>query len=201
MSDALWQALSILNVIGLIVVSLVLVGSLRQLGTVMVRLTPARPGEIEGGPARGEHVALDGLRAGRPAIVLFMAPGCDLCDDLVPVLPTVSRHYRELDLFVALPEHSDTNAYSDRLTELARPDLHELFSAWEIPGTPFAVGLDASHLVVSSGVTNNVEHIEALAERLLRMDEVGDAAGIDSPAAVALPTLVATNTQAQEVPN
>lgn len=39
---------------------------MRQLGGVLVRLTPAKPGEVEGGPETGSLVDIEGFTSEKP---------------------------------------------------------------------------------------------------------------------------------------
>ncbi len=54
--------------------------------------------------------------------------------------------------------------YAERVGSLARTDLHHLYEAWAVPGTPFAVGLDAENRVVFSGVVNTLDQLETVSE-------------------------------------
>lgn len=169
MDDSVWKLVVLVTAIGLAVVIVVLLGVLRELGTVVARLSPARPGEIDGGPELERSVWVDGMTRGRAAILLFLSPGCDLCSELLPGLRSFVRHFPDVDLLVALPDSQEAGLerYISELGNRARPDLHELFSAWEIPGTPYAVGVDRQSRVMATGATNNLQHLEALADRVV----------------------------------
>jgi hypothetical protein len=81
------------------------------------------------------------LPPGAPRLVVFLAAGCGPCERLAPAL-------REVD-GVAV---TAVVAGEMGLGPIARPDLEHLFDRWAIPGTPFAVALDATGTVVRSEV-------------------------------------------------
>lgn len=167
MTQAAWQIVVVLLAIAVIVQALVLIGLMRQVGGVLVRLTPARPGRLDGGPEPGTFV--DVVEEGVPSIVLFLSAGCSPCESLLPGLPSFIRNYPAIRMLTVPGQGSETNdAFVDSLGPHARPDLAWLFADWNVPGTPFAVGIDRDRLVRDSGVTNNLEHLEALAEGLLQ---------------------------------
>ena len=173
MSDAVWQALVIFTVIGLIVEALVLVGILRQLGVIVLQLGPPRHGEVEG-PEAGTQVTIDSLRPGVPAVVLFLSPGCDICKPIAVALPAMRRSYAGLQLLPVVVGDDDpaTHAYAATLGGHARTDLDTLYREWEVPGTPFAVGVGEDGRVKTSGIVNSLPQLETLAEVTLQPQPV-----------------------------
>jgi hypothetical protein len=172
-SDAVWQALVIFTVIGLIVEALVLVGILRQLGVIVLQLGPPRHGEVEG-PEAGTQVTIDSLRPGVPAVVLFLSSGCDICKPIAAALPAMRRSYAGLQLLPVVVGDDDpaTHAYAATLGGDARTDLDTLYREWEVPGTPFAVGVGEDGRVKTSGIVNSLPQLETLAEVTLRPQPV-----------------------------
>lgn len=173
MSDAVWQALVIFTVIGLIVEALVLVGILRQLGVIVLQLGPPRHGEVEG-PEAGTQVTIDSLRPGVPAVVLFLSPGCDICKPIAAALPAMRRSYAGLQLLplVVGDDGPATHAYAATLGRDARTDLDTLYREWEVPGIPYAVGVGEDGRVKTSGIVNSLPQLETLAEVTLRPQPV-----------------------------
>jgi hypothetical protein len=172
-SDAVWQALVIFTVIGLIVEALVLVGILRQLGVIVLQLGPPRHGEVEG-PGVGTQVTIDSLRPGAPAVVLFLAPGCDICRPIAASLPAIRRSQRGLQLLPVVVGDDDPakHAYAVALGGDARTDLDTLYREWDVPGTPFAVGVGEDGLVKTSGIVNSLPQLETLVEVTLQSQPV-----------------------------
>lgn len=173
MSDTVWHALVIFTVIGLIVEALVLVGILRQLGVIVLQLGPPRHGEVEG-PEAGTQVTIDSLRPGVPAVVLFLSSGCDICKPIAAALPAIRRSYAGLQLLPVVVGDDDpaTHAYAATLGGDARTDLDTLYREWEVPGTPFAVGVGEDGLVKTSGIVNSLPQLETLAEVVLQSQPV-----------------------------
>lgn len=158
-----WQLLIILLLVAVVFEGLLLIGVMRQVGGLLLRLPAPRPGTTEGGPETGSPVDVDDLRA-QPGVLLFLSPGCSLCDDLVPGLPSLEKHFPELQL-IAVPLSADDQVraeYAKTLPIRTRSDLRDLRAQWSIEGTPYAVGFDSDLRVVGSGVVNNVEQVEAL---------------------------------------
>lgn len=164
MSDSVvWELLVILLLVAVVLEGLLLVGVMRQVGGLLLRLPAPRPGTTEGGPEAGSSVDVDDLRA-QPGVLLFLSPGCGLCDDLVPGLPSLEKHFPELQLIAVplAPDDGVRDEYAKTLPIRTRPDLQDLRSQWNIEGTPYAVGFDSELRVVGSGIVNNVEQVEAL---------------------------------------
>jgi len=172
-SDSVWHALVIFTVIGLIVEALVLVGILRQLGVIVLQLGPPRHGEVEG-PEAGTQVTIDSLRPGVPAVVLFLSSGCDICKPIAAALPAMRRSYAGLQLLPVVVGDDDpaTHAYAATLGGDARTDLDTLYREWEVPGTPFAVGVGEDGRVKTSGIVNSLPQLETLAEVTLQSQPV-----------------------------
>jgi len=178
-SEALWQVLVVVLLIAVVLEAVALVAVMRQVGGVLLQLNPARVGQIEGGgPEPGTEVEYPGREIGKPALVLFVSHTCGLCKDLIPAIPVVQSHYRELEIVAVVTggEEGDRLAYAKGIGETARPDLHDLQQRWSVPGTPFAVAIDRDNRVQVSGVANSLDQLEALAETLLADDGAPDTA-------------------------
>jgi hypothetical protein len=182
MSDGAWQLLIVLTTVGLAVQAIVMVGILRQVGSILLQMGPAIPGEVAEGPELGMVVDTTVVPRGKPAIVLFVSPVCELCKPIVAALPTLRRHHRALT-FVPVVTGDDT-ARRDRYAQKifgARTDLNHVYEDWEIPGTPFAVAIGAQGRIRSRAVVNNLPQLETLAGALLAPhmhDEVAGSAVI-----------------------
>lgn len=175
MTEPIWQALVLLLVAMAIIEGVVLVAVMRQVGGILLQLRPATVGELEGeGPLPGTPVEVPGLDSGTPAIVLFLSPNCALCEPLVPGIAVADHNYQDVEMMVAITGGRDEDrfAYAERVGSLAQPDLEQFESIWNIPGTPFAVGINKQSRVHSSGVVNSLDQIESLAESLLQAEKV-----------------------------
>lgn len=168
MSEGAWQALVALLAIGLVFEGIVIVALARQVGTILLQIAPPRPGGMEGGPTIGEAVAVDtfGMAEGTPTIFMFLSPDCVPCREFVPSIPVAAAHYRDVKFvpIVLSDEEGKRNEYAQTLHFPARTDLSSMQEKWNVPGTPFAVGLDSDGIVREKGVVNNLDQLESLAE-------------------------------------
>ncbi len=205
--SAVWQILVLVLVLVAVVHTVILIAVMRQLGGILLQMTPARPGEVEEGPARGTVVEIPGVPGDTPAIVVFVSPTCEVCKPLLPAVPTIDRHYPDVALVTAISggSRADREAYAARVGPTARPDLHKLYDAWGIPGTPFAVGVDRDRRVRIAGVVNNLDQLEGLVESLILAPPLADEAIIDDPLLVADPApelgMVTVDSVGEEVSN
>jgi hypothetical protein len=141
-------------VLGLVALSVVVLALAREVG--MLRLQVAPRGALEvahEGPEIGAYSPLADvfeLKAGRIALAVFTSEGCGLCRVLKP----------QIDAFGAHPS-----------VELRTFDEVDDRAAWadaDVPGSPFAVALDADGTVLAKGTFNTgaqLESVLAAAER------------------------------------
>lgn len=150
----------------------------RELGVILVRLGPAVPRVGPEGPAVGsaigdvDYPGLEGEvfhvgpnKSGRK-LVVFVAPACPSCVDLAPALRTVAIHYRDrvtVSAITAVQPTTRDAAFVRELGPLVRYGFEPtLLNRLNIPGTPYALLLDADNVVLSKGVVNNLEQVESL---------------------------------------
>jgi hypothetical protein len=144
---------ALLGVAGLAVVVLALA---REVGILRLAVTPQGALEVpHEGPEIGGRIPLadsfaDDLGGGRLGLAVFTSEGCAMCRALGPVISAFGRHPR-----VALrtfDEVGDADAWN----------------AADVPGSPYAVALDADGVVLAKGTFNSggqLESVLATAER------------------------------------
>ena len=133
-----------LAVAGLVVLVLSLY---RQVGVLHLRLGPRGALEEEGeGPELGAAIDHPAVPAGRAALVAFTSAGCPVCHQIVPGLRVLER---DPALRVVHAAYEDAEG----------PELH---AAFDVPGTPYAVYLDAAGVVRAKGTVNTLEQLESL---------------------------------------
>ena len=114
----------------------------RQVGVLHLRLGPRGALEEEGeGPELGTAVDHPAVPAGRAALVAFTSAGCPVCHQIVPGLRVLER---DPALRVVHAAYEDAEG----------PELH---AAFDVPGTPYAVYLDAAGVVRAKGTVNTLE--------------------------------------------
>jgi hypothetical protein len=142
--DGLVVAVAVLALAVLALGALVL-ALYRQVGLLTLRVGPPQGAlELEGeGPdLRAPAPALDGLLRRGSELVTFVSPTCRLCRDLLPGVQALGR-----------------DGLAVRVVDEGRdPDL---FRAWNVPGSPFAVHV-VDGVVAAKGLVNTLEQLEGL---------------------------------------
>jgi hypothetical protein len=150
---AIGLAMALLGVVALAVVVLALA---REVGMLRLAVDPRGALEVpHEGPEVGGRSALvarfgDDLRPGRIGLAVFTSDGCGMCRSLEPAVAAFGRDPR-----VAL-----------RTFDEARDA--DAWTAADVPGSPFAVALDAGGTVLAKGTFNTgaqLESVLAAAER------------------------------------
>jgi len=162
----------------------VLVVLVRQIGVLHLRLQPAGARTTNVGPEIGTTLPeiqandIHGSLApvityGRARLLLFIAPPCDACRELLPAAKTIARNERGgLDVvFVTAFEDEAVNR-----TYVAQQGLGDwpyimsahLAQEYGVLGTPYALAVDAEGVVRAKGIVNHIEHLESLVEALSR---------------------------------
>jgi methylamine dehydrogenase accessory protein MauD len=175
---ALWILVILL---GVLVVALA-----RQVGTLHLRMGPRGALELdEEGPPLGETpqpvaaTDLDGREVwiggpGEGQLVVFVSPGCPICREVLPGVPAAARAGRLEPVVVTDAEEPEAVATYARAgvgaAVVAGPGLGERYG---VPGTPYAVVIDASGAVRAKGTVNNLEQVEGLVDTALRRVEEG----------------------------
>jgi hypothetical protein len=121
----------------------------REVGMLRLRLGPGSALEIPNeGPAVGTRIGLpdrfEEFPAGGLGLAVFTSDGCSVCRGLEPAIASLRS---EPDLAV---EQFDEVADADIWTELG------------IPGSPYAIALDAAGSVLAKGTFNNLAQLESV---------------------------------------
>jgi methylamine utilization protein MauE len=148
LSTDAWLALGLgIALLGVAALAVALLALAREVGELRLAVAPQAALSLEHeGPELGGRVALV-ERFERPAplkFAVFTSRGCSLCAALEPSLRLLAND-PEVEL-VTFDEHDD-------------PD------AWEslaVPGSPYAVVLDADGIVLSKGTFNSLYQLESL---------------------------------------
>lgn len=171
-----WWAASY-AVLWLLVVMLcvVVVALARQIGALHLRLGPRGALEIDTeGPPLGEAPTplevtdLGGRRLtiggpGDPCLLLFVSPGCSICEQVLPGVGAVSRHSDLVPVVVTDADEAEAAAVQRRIgREPATVSSLEVSRVYGVPGTPYVVVLDELGIVRAKGTVNNLEQVEGL---------------------------------------
>jgi thiol-disulfide isomerase/thioredoxin len=163
--DGTWWVVSYVALwVVVVVLSLAVVVLLRQIGVLHARLHPF-----------GVHFGGEGPPLSAPAplaerfdygaapltLVVFTAPGCEVCARLRPSFEALRRSYRD-----ALRVHEVDHGR----------DTATVFEAFQVRSTPYLVAVDGHGVVRGRGIANSLEQVEELVAEAVAA-AAGDAAG------------------------
>ena len=176
-----WTASYIVLWLLVVVLCFVVVALARQIGTLHLRLGPRGALEMddEGPPLQeapppADVVDLDERRVtvggpGRAQLLLFVSPGCHLCEAVLPSLGAVSEAAQMDPLVVADADaHEARTSYGHKRLQAPVIPSNKLTQAYRVPGTPYAVILDELGVVRAKGAINNLEQMEGLVDTARR---------------------------------
>src|SRR6266403_720287 len=164
--------------IGLLVLGVVCMALARQIGVLHQRIAPAgalslrQPLKVGDSTPEMTLTALDGStvqiggRAGRAQLLLFLSPDCKICEALLPAVRSAQGAERQwLDIVLASDGESDRHAEFVREKHLGKFPyvVSELLGrSYGVAKLPYAVLIDESGKLSSTGLVNTREHLESL---------------------------------------
>ncbi len=179
-----WAASYVVLWILVVALCFVVVALARQIGTLYMRLGPRGALEMDDeGPPLGESLEaveaqdLEGRTVmvggpGQPQLLLFVSPGCQVCEQVLPSLPVVARG-GALSPRVVTDADPDEARIAFGRRNLGAPVIVSLEAAqsYAVPGTPYVIATDHSGAVVGKGTVNNLEQMEGLVATAARRAE------------------------------
>jgi methylamine dehydrogenase accessory protein MauD len=176
-----WAASYLVLWLLVIVLSVVVVALARQIGTLHMRLGPRGALEMDDeGPPLGEAPEAADLMdlTGAPVTVggpgpqqllLFVSPGCGICEQVLPALPAIARNGQLTPHVVTDVDSTEAElAFGRRNLAAQVLSAPELVQRYNVPGTPYVVILDRLGIVRAKGTVNNLEQIEGLVDTARR---------------------------------
>lgn len=157
--------------------AVIVVALARQIGTLHLRLGPRGALEMDDeGPPLGEAVEPLSLKdvegrpvrvggTGRPQLLLFVSPGCRVCEQVLPGLRAAAGAGSLAPVVLTDMDAKETRrAYDDR--NLSAPLVPAVRAAqtYGIPGTPYVLITDEAGLLRAKGTVNNLEQLEGLVD-------------------------------------
>jgi methylamine dehydrogenase accessory protein MauD len=153
----------------------------RQVGTLHLRLGPRGALEVDDeGPPLGETIDtvevadLGGAPVtiaarGQSQLLLFVSPGCSTCEQVLPSVGALARDGDFVPLVVADADGDAAAAvYGGRRVPAPVVAAPAVARALDVPGTPYALVLDADGVVRAKGTVNNMEQVEGLTETAMQ---------------------------------
>jgi methylamine dehydrogenase accessory protein MauD len=179
--DGWWAASYVVLWLLVIALAVIVVALARQIGTLHLRLGPRGALEMDDeGPALGdtpgsfELRAIDGRTitiggAGEDQLLMFVSPGCMVCEQVLPSIPVVARSGALAPYVLTDVDEFETEK-SFAPKKLAAPvaPAAAVASAYSVPGTPYVVVLDRGGVVRAKGTVNNLEQMEGLVDTARR---------------------------------
>jgi len=165
--------------IGLLTLGVVCIALARQIGVLHQRIAPAgalslpQPlklgdltPEMQLSALDGSTVKIGGVRGGRSQLLLFLAPGCAICESLLPAVRSAQGAERSwLDIVLAsdgeLAQH-EAFVRNKGLTKFPFVLSEHLGRSYGVAKLPYAVLIDEAGKLSSTGLVNTREHLESL---------------------------------------
>ena len=165
--------------IGLLVLGAVCMALARQIGVLHQRIAPAGALSLRQ-PLKlgdltpelvlpgldGSQVKIGGVRGGRSQLLLFLSPGCAICETLLPAVRSAQGAERRwLDIILASDGELDPHEAFVRDKGLAKfPYVvsEQLGRSYGVAKLPYGVLIDEAGKLASSGLVNTREHLESL---------------------------------------
>ncbi len=158
-----------------LVLCAVVVALARQIGMLHLRLGPRGALELdEEGPPLGESpppieaLAVSGETLtiggpGEPQVLMFVSPGCHLCEQVLPALGAIRRSGFFEPRLITDADVFETMGGFD-VKGIAAPVVpsRQIVQQFSVPGTPYVVVLDEVGVVRAKGSVNNLEQVEGL---------------------------------------
>jgi hypothetical protein len=141
-----WLAIGLaVALLGVVALGVAVLALARELGAVRAELDPRGALEIpEEGPELGGRTELMKVEPGRLGLAVFTSEGCGMCRALEPAIEALGR-----DPLVRLRTFDEVR------------DAHA-WAAAGIPGSPFAVAVDADGTVLAKGTFNTAGQLESV---------------------------------------
>jgi methylamine dehydrogenase accessory protein MauD len=165
--------------LGLLILGFVCMALARQIGVLHQRIAPAgalalrQPLKL-GDPTPemalagldGTSVQIGGVRGGRSQLLLFLSPDCTVCEALLPAVRSAQNAERAwLDIILASDGEHERHAEFVREKNLGKfPYVvsEHLGRSYGVAKLPYAVLIDESGKLSSTGLVNTREHLESL---------------------------------------
>jgi methylamine dehydrogenase accessory protein MauD len=165
--------------IGLLTLGVVCMALARQIGVLHQRIAPAgalsirqplklgdATPELTLAALDGSLVKIGGVRGGRSQLLLFLSPTCAVCELLLPAVRSAQGAERDwLDIVLASDGAQDPHQAFVRdkgLTKFPYIVSEQLGRSYGVAKLPYAVLIDESGKLASTGLVNTREHLESL---------------------------------------
>ena len=172
-------ASQILSWLALLVLGIVCMALARQIGVLHQRIAPAGALSLHqplklGDPTPemtltgldGSTVKIGGVRDGRSQLLLFVSPQCTVCEALLPAVRSAQGAERKW-LEIVLASDGEHDKHGDFVREKSLGKFPYVVSehlgrSYGVAKLPYAVLIDETGKLSSTGLVNTREHLESL---------------------------------------
>ena len=107
--------------------------------------------------------------AGEAQLLMFVSPGCMVCEQVLPSIPVVARSGSLTPYVITdVDEFETEKKFAAKRLPAAVVSGPAVAEAYSIPGTPYIVVLDDRGVVRAKGTVNNLEQMEGLVDTARR---------------------------------
>jgi methylamine dehydrogenase accessory protein MauD len=182
-----WVASYVILWLLVLILGFIVVALARQVGTLHLRLGPRGALEMDDeGPPLGEPAIARDVRslegknvrvggAGSAQVIMFVSPGCHLCEAVLPSLGVAARSKGMLATVLVDSDPLETeHTFGRRKLDAAVAPAGDLVTLYSVPGTPFVVVIDDMGITRAKGTVNNLEQLEGLIDTALEREQLGE---------------------------
>jgi methylamine dehydrogenase accessory protein MauD len=158
-----------------LLLAVVVVALARQIGTLHLRLGPRGALELDDeGPPLGtalpplDATDVDGRAVtvggpGHPQLLLFVSPGCMVCEQVLPSIPVMAAGGKLSPLVITDVDEEETRlAYRSKNPKAPLVGGRDFIARYDVPGTPYVIVTDELGIIRAKGTVNNLEQMEGL---------------------------------------
>jgi hypothetical protein len=107
-------------------------------------------------------------------MILFVSPGCGVCEQVLPALPAIARNGQLVPYVVTDVDNTEAElAFGRRNIPAPLISAPDLIQRYNVPGTPYVVITDRLGIVRAKGTVNNLEQVEGLVDTARRRAKEG----------------------------
>jgi hypothetical protein len=164
----LW-ALTIINLVALVVLAVIQYVTLRQIGVMLIRLGPGYARPLHQGPRKGEYLEIKfkdlwgGKGQSLPTLYIFASAMCPICESVRRACKEVAPHWSGVADFVFIYE-AEESAPQHEAANVMVWSHPRLMDDLEIRLVPYGVMTDKGATTIAAGLISNASQLESLLE-------------------------------------
>ncbi len=180
--EGIWLASYVALWAMMLVQAIVIAALLRQVGILHLRIGPVGARTTNMGLEIGAslpNLNVDDINGSpvslvdreRARLLVFIVPGCGICDELMPAVRTMVRSERDrLSIILITGDEEEETARSfirkHHLDAIPFVLSAQVASACQVRSAPYALAIDTDGVVRAKGMISHIEHLESIVEAL-----------------------------------